>query len=177
MNDRAVEKTRFGNSIQSIRKEIEKHIKWLDKQIKRLDDNINTEIKVNPIWQEKNRILRSAKGVGPVLSAVLIAQFPELGSVNKKEAAALIGVAPINRDSGKMRGKRTIFGGRKEVRNALYMGTESARKFNPPIKAMYERLRNKGQCHKYAMTACMRRFIVILNTMVKNGTIWEERYV
>ena len=176
VNDRAVERTRLATMIGPIQKEIKDHIKWLDKRIKRLDDDIKIELKENPVWKEKDRILQSAKGIGPVASARLVAQLPELGKANRNEIAALVGVAPFIRESGKWKGQRKIFGGRKEVRNALYMATEAARKFNPPIKAMYDRLIKQGRCHKYAMTACMRKFIVILNTMMKTGTLWEERY-
>lgn len=177
VENRGVEKTRLAGSIGEIRKEINEHLKWLNKRIKRLDKETAKEIDKDPNWKERSKILTSAKGMGPVTSSRFIAQLPELGALNKKEIAALVGVAPFNRDSGKMRGKRKIFGGRAGVRRDLYMATESARRFNPVIKAMYDRLVNKGKCHKLAMTACMRKFTVILNTMVKNGTMWEEKFV
>lgn len=176
VNDRAVERTRLATMTGPIQREIKDHIKWLDKRIKRLEDDIKKELKENPIWKEKDRILRSAKGIGPVASARLIVQLPELGKVNRREIAALVGVAPFVRDSGKWKGQRKIFGGRKDVRKDLYMATEAARKFNPPIKAMYDRINDGKEKHKIAMTACMRKLIVILNTMVKTGTLWEERY-
>ena len=173
---RASEVTRLNAAVGAIRKEIEEHIKWLNKRIKDLDADIQTEIKANPIWYEKKKIIESAKGVGPVTASRLTAQLPELGALNKKQIAALVGLAPFNRDSGKMRGRRTIFGGRSAVRSDLYMATLSATKFNPVVKSMYDRLTDKGKVHKVAMTACMRKLIVILNAMVRNKMMWLENF-
>jgi transposase len=173
---RSSEAIRLHSSMGPIKKEIETHIKWLDKRIKDLDTDIQKEIKANPIWYEKKKIIESAKGIGPVTASRLTAQLPELGQVNKKQIAALVGLAPFNRDSGKMRGRRTIFGGRAAVRCDLYMATLSAVKFNPEIKSMYERLMGKGKKHKVAMTACMRKLIVVLNAMVREKTFWVEKF-
>ena len=120
------------------------------------------------------RILRSVKGVGPVLTATLLTRLPELGKLNKQEISALVGVAPYNMDSGQKSGERSIYGGRRDVRSALYMGTLSACRFNPTIRDFYEHLKEQGKAEKVAITACMRKLIVILNTMIKTGRAWGE---
>ena len=120
--------------------------------------------------------MQSVKGVGPVLSTTLLADLPELGTLNRKKIAALVGVAPFNRDSGTMRGKRTVWGGRAQVRAALYMGTLAATRHNPVIKAFYTRLLAAGKAKKVALTACMRKLLTILNAMIKNQTAWQENY-
>ncbi len=128
-----------------------------------------------PQWQEKLTVLQSAKGVGKVLSYTLLSELPELGKLNRKEIAALVGVAPMNRDSGNFQGKRMIRGGRYKVRTVLFMSIMSAIRFNPQIRATYERLVSAGKPKKVAMIACMRKQLCILNAMVKNGTKWEEK--
>jgi len=173
---RASEKTRIYSATRDIRKEINKHIRWLDKRIKDIEKEIQKEINNNPVWKEKKKIVESAKGIGPTTAARLTVQLPELGTLNKKQIAALVGLAPFNRDSGNMRGRRTIFGGRSEVRKDLYMATLSAIRFNPAIKSMYDRLIAKGKLHKVAITACMRKFIVILNAMVMKKTMWKQNF-
>ena len=130
-------------------------------------------IQTSPVWQAKEELLQSVPGVGPVLSRTLLAGLPELGQLNRRQIASLVGVAPLNRDSGQYRGGRSIWGGRENVRSVLYMGTMVGIRFNPVIKAFYERLRAAGKTHKVAMVASMRKLLTILNVMVKTDTHWQ----
>jgi len=155
-------------------KTIKSHISWLEKELKRIDKDISNLIKGSPIWREKDAILQSFKGVGPVTSAKLLASLPELGTLNSRKISALVGLAPLNRDNGKFRGTRGTRGGRRDVRNNLYMAALSASRSNPIIKDFYLRLIQAGKPHKVAITACMRKIVVILNSMIKNMTIWQE---
>lgn len=174
---RTAEKNRLAAiTDKKVRKNIQDHIKWLDKQVKAVDKDMDDMMRASPAWKAKEDLLKSAKGVGPVLARTLTAELPELGTLNRKQICALAGLAPFNRDSGKMRGKRCIFGGRAEVRSTLYMGVTSAIRFNPEIKAFYDRLIQAGKPHKVAMTACMRKFLTILNAMVRNNTPWEADF-
>lgn len=170
------EKNRLSQAPKSVHKNIKSHIAWLEQYLNKMDSDLNRAIKNSSIWCEKDALLQSAPGVGPVLSSNMIAKLPELGTLNRKEIAALVGVAPFNRDSGKWRGRRSIWGGRGDVRAALYMGTLTAIRWNPIIKAFYMRLVAAGKEHKVAMTACMRKLLIILNAMVKNGTPWQPRF-
>lgn len=150
------------------RASVEEHIAWLEDKLAQLDEQIQVQIEHNPEFKEKEAILRSANGVGPVLSAKLLSGLPELGKFNRKEIAALVGVAPFNNDSGRRRGKRRIQGGRADVRAVLYMGTVSAVRFNPVIRQFYQHLLAQGKLHKVALVACMRKFLTILNAMVRD---------
>lgn len=132
-------------------------------------------LKTSPLWREYDAILQSTPGVGPVLSRTLISQLPELGDLNRKEIAALVGVAPFNRDSGTWRGRRTIWGGRATVRAVLYMSTLVATRYNPVIREFYERLLAAGKVKKVALIACMRKLLTILNAMIKNQQRWQLR--
>ena len=170
------EKNRLILARKSVRKNIKAHISWLEKCLSKIDSDLNKLIKDSPIWREKDAVLQSAPGVGPVLSSSMIAKLPELGTLNRKKIAALVGVAPFNRDSGKWRGKRAIWGGRADVRAVLYMATLAAIRCNPTISAFYSRLVGAGKEHKVAMTACMRKLLTMLNAMVKNGKLWESRF-
>ena len=154
--------------IKRILKSIHKEIAWIDNQLDKI-------IAATPQWQEKLSVLQSVKGVGKVLAYTLLSELPELGKLNRKEIAALVGVAPMNRDSGNYQGKRMIRGGRYKVRTVLFMSIMSAIRFNPQIRSFYQRLVNDGKPKKVAMIACMRKQLCILNTMVKNGTMWEEK--
>lgn len=167
------EKNRLYSAPQWIKKEIQTHLQWLEKCLAKLNKDLDRMVKNSPLWQAKDEILQSAKGVGPVLSLNLINDLPELGILNRKKIAALVGVAPMNRDSGKFRGRRTIWGGRSEIRTALLMATRSAIRFNPVIRAFYERLETAGKPRKVSETACMRKFLTILNTMMRNRTCWQ----
>ena len=155
------------------RKDIKSHIDWLEKCLRKANKEMDKLLKKSPVWREKDNILQSTPGVGPVLSVTILSGLPELGTLNRKQIAALVGVAPLNRDSGAFKGRRAIWGGRADVRSVLYMSVMSAIRFNPVIKGFYQRLRNAGKIHKVAATACMRKLLVILNTMIRNGHCWN----
>lgn len=166
------EKNRLHSAPSWTRTDIEAHIAWLTDCINAIGKDITTLIKKTPLWREKENLLRTFKGIGPVNACTLLARLPELGQLNRKKIAALAGLAPINRDSGKYRGKRTIFAGRADVRAALYMATLSAKCHNPAIKVFYERLIHAGKLPKVALTACMHKVLIILNAMVRTNTPW-----
>ncbi len=167
------EQHRLSSAPKWTQKEIRTHLKWLKKALEKVDRDISNLIKGSPIWREKQAILQSFKGIGPVASTTLLAALPELGTIGSKPLSALIGVAPLNRDSGQFKGRRAAWGGRGNVRSVLYMAAMSAIRFNPEIHAFYTRLRQAGKPHKLAMTACMRKIIIILNSMIKNQTYWR----
>jgi transposase len=169
-----MEKNRLEKAPPAGSEDIRNHIYYLTEAVKKIDKDISRSIRKSPLWKEKETILTSMPGIGPVISCTLIAALPELGTLNRKAIAALVGLAPFNRDSGTCRGKRTIWGGRSYVRATLYMGTVSAIKFNPAIRAFYKRLVEAGKAKKLAITACMRKLLTILNTMMKNKTTWIE---
>ena len=167
------EKNRLSSAPQSIKKDIKVHIHWLEKHIKESNGNLRKLIRMTPIWREKEALLRSVPGVGPILTLNLITGLPELGSLNRKQIGSLVGVAPLNSDSGKFRGKRIIWGGRANVRACLYMGTLTAIRHNSAIKAFHQRLIAGGKEPKVAITACMHKLLIILNAIMKNSTPWE----
>lgn len=167
------EKNRLSSAKGFMAKSIKKHITWLKKELKQLEKNINNFIKSSPIYKDKVQIFKSTPGCGPVLASSLIAFMPELGKLNRKKIALLAGLAPLNNDSGKFKGKRTVRGGRENIRSILYMATMSAIRFNPPIKKFHERLIAKGKPKKVAITACMRKLLVTLNAMCKTKTEWN----
>ncbi len=167
------EKNQRKTGIARIRPQVEEHIRWLEKSLKDLDRDLDGFIRSSPMWRTKERVMRSVPGVGPVLSATLLANLPELGELSRGQIAALAGVAPFNRDSGTLKGKRTVWGGRRRVRAALYMAALVASRYNPVIKDFYQRLCSMGKPKKVALTACMRKLLVILNSMVKQGREWQ----
>lgn len=167
------EKNRLSRAHLEVRKRVSAHINWLEHELGEIDEELKSEIKSSPLWREKENLLRSVPGVGPVLSTTLLAQLPELGQLNRKEIAALAGVAPLNRDSGRWRGHRTCWGGRANVRCALYMGTLAATRYNPVIKDLYQRLVGNGKANKVAIVACMRKLLTILNAMMRDGQPWS----
>jgi transposase len=167
------EKNRLATATKWTREDIKRHIAWLKESLHEVNDELNKSIRNSPVWREKDDLLQSVPGIGPVASATLLSQLPELGMLNRKQIAALVGVAPLNRDSGMMRGKRCIWGGRAGIRCALYMATLVATRFNPIISAFYHRLCNAGKAHKVALTACMRKLLTILNSMVRTNTRWS----
>lgn len=174
---RRTEKTRLSQaSTADIRRSIERIIDALTREIKEIESRLDTHIKNNPVWREKDQIIQSATGVGPATSHTLLADLPEIGAIPQAKITALVGIAPLNHDSGKMKGRRTISGGRMAVRNSLYMATISAIRCNGRIKAFYRRLRDKGKPPKVAITACMRKLLVILNAMVRKGEPYREVY-
>lgn len=170
-----MEKNRLGCATDWTKPDIEAHIDWLTECINKVGKDIASFIKKTPLWKEKEDLLRSVKGIGPVNACVLLARLPELGQLDRKKIGALVGLAPLNRDSGKYRGRRTIFGGRADVRAALYMASLSAIRYNPVIKAFYDRLIHAGKLHKVAITACMRKLLVILNAIIRTNTSWCAR--
>ncbi|MFH2113008.1 MAG: IS110 family transposase [Spirochaetota bacterium] len=152
---------------------IKKHLVWLKEEIGELEQELETLIKSNPLYQAKVDLLQSVPGVGPVTALTLIAEIPEFGHANRKQIAALAGVAPYNRDSGNRTGRRHTFGGRSSVRSTLYMATLSATRHNPKIKAFYERLLSNGKEQKVALTACMRKLLVTLNAIARDQKPWQ----
>ena len=167
------EKNRFYTTHPELKQHVLEHIEWLKQELNDLDKTIRQFINELPAWKEKEAILRSVPGVGPVTAATLLAELPELGLFNRQKMAALVGVAPINKDSGRKRGKRRVFGGRAAVRRVLYMAALSASKCNPVIKPYYESLLERGKEKKVALTACMRKLLSILNAMARDQQAWQ----
>lgn len=170
-----MEENRRRTSTPKVRDNIDQHLAYLRQLLKDLDQEINDAIRRTPLWHENSEILQSFNGVGPKVSASLIADLSELGTAPRTQISALAGLAPMNRDSGQWRGKRTIQGGRPAVRQALYMAALVASRRNPVIREFYQRLRQAGKPAKVALTACMRKILVILNAMLKNRTYWDPK--
>lgn len=171
------EKNRSGaTTSKPVKKRIEAHIRWLEKELASTEDDLDEAIRESPSWSENEGLLRGVPGVGPVLSRTLLAELPELGTLTGKQVAALVGVAPLNRDSGTLRGRRTVWGGRSEVREPLYMAALAATRYNPRIREFYERLLGAGKPKKVALVACMRKLLTILNSMLKHRTLWRENH-
>jgi transposase len=168
-----MEKNRLASAPKGIRKDITSHIAWLEKRLKDVNGKLSQTVEDCPAWREKDEIMRSVPGVGPVFSSSLLANVPELGRLNRREIASLIGVAPLNRDSGQHSGTRIVWGGRANVRSVLYMATVAATRSNPVIKSFYQRLIGAGKKFKVAITACMRKLLTIINAMVRSGTMWQ----
>jgi transposase len=171
------EKNRLGQARKPVRKSLRAHIAWLKRELAQTDSDLAHAIHESPVWREKDDLLRSTPGVGPVLTTTLLANLPELGTLTGKQIAALVGVAPLNRDSGTWRGKRTVWGGRAQIRATLYMAAVVAARFNPVIRAFYQRLCAAGKAKKVALTACMRKLLMILNAMLKHRTPWRTELV
>jgi transposase len=169
---RTAELNRRATAHPSMLSSIISHLEWLKAEITALDQDIDQFVQDHPSFKEKNQILQSVPGIGPVASAILVADLPELGKLDRKKIAALVGVAPFNDDSGHRRGKRRIKGGRSAIRTVLYMATLSATRFNPVIRAFYERLVNRGKLRKVAIVACMRKLLTILNAMLFHKKCW-----
>ena len=167
------EGNRLRRATRRVRPRVEEHIKWLKENLAELDRDLDDTIRSSPIWKDQNRLLRSVPGVGPVLSLTLLSGLPELGALNRGEVAALVGVAPFNQDSGSFRGKRRVWGGRGQVRAALYMAALVASRYNPALKEFYQRLCQAGKPKKVALTACMRKLLTILNAMVRDHRPWN----
>jgi transposase len=167
------EKNRLSTCPDCVRDDVEEHIAWLEERIERLEMDIQVCIGLKPVWQERAEIIDSVPGVGVVTATTMVAELPELGQLNRQKIAALVGVAPFNKDSGPKKGKRRIFGGRSGVRRTLYMAALSATKFNPVIRAFYEKLCQRGKEKKVAITACMRKLLVIINALVRKGEAWR----
>jgi transposase len=168
------EKNRLSTASKAVRKRIEAHIRWLETKLDRADKDLDHSIRQSPIWCENEDLLRSVPSVGPVVSRTLLAELPELGRLNRKQIAALVGIAPLNCDSGTFRGRRGIWGGRATVRAVLYMAALVASRRNSVIRNFYKRLRDKGKAPKVALVACMHKLLTILNAMIKHKTRWSE---
>ena len=169
------EKNRLANNRdRAVVKDLKVHIGWLERRLKASDDELQRVLKTSAAWRQREQLLRSVPGVGPVLSLTLLAQLPELGKLNRREIAKLVGVAPFNWDSGRWRGARHIWGGRAAVRSPLFMATLCAIRVNPTIKYFYRRLLAAGKAPKVAIIACMRKLLTILNVMVKSQTSWRS---
>lgn len=175
LNMLAMEKNRLVTTPTKMRSDIEAHIQWLSKDLKTLDKEIKDFVESTSVWKEKDALLQSVPGVGPVTSATMLGMLPELGQLNRQEIAALVGVAPLNKDSGKKQGRRRVYGGRADVRTVLYMAALAAKKFNPIIRKFYERLIQQGKEKKVALTACMRKLLVILNAMMHAQQPWRSQ--
>jgi len=167
------EKNRLHTARPPVRQNIQGHIAWLQEGLAKLDADLGDTLRQSPLWREKEELLRSVPGVGPVLSLTLLVELPELGSLDRKRIAALAGVAPLNRDSGTMRGRRTVWGGRSRLRAVLYMGTLVATRHNPILRAMYLRLLAAGKAKKVALTACMHKMLTIVNAILRHRTPWR----
>jgi len=171
------EKNRLASARLVVRKQLRAHITWLERALDQADRDLAEVLRQSPIWREKDELLRSVPGIGPVLATTLLANLPELGTLTHKQIAALVGVAPLNRESGTLRGTRTVWGGRAQVRAALYMAAIVAARFNPVIRAFYQRLCAAGKAKKVALVACMRKLLIIVNAMLKHRRSWNPTLV
>jgi transposase len=174
---RTAEQNRLENASPRLRADIVAHIAWLDQHVATLDDDLDTALRASPVWRERETLYRSVPGIGPVCARTLVLDLPELGTLSRQRIAALVGVAPFNRDSGPLRGTRTTWGGRAHVRATLYMSTLVAVRYNPVLNAFYQRLCTAGKAKKVALTACMRKLLTILNAMVKHQKPWHVQEV
>jgi len=168
------ERNRLEHATLAVRQSLIDHIRWLERELADVDQDLDRTIAESPVWQAKENLLRSVPGVGPVVSRTLLAELPELGCLNRKQIAALVGVAPLARDSGTHRGKRLVWGGRAPVRAVLYMGALVASRRNPVIRGFYWRLVGAGKPKKLALVACMRKLLTILNAMMRSNHGWRE---
>ena len=171
------ENNRLEMTSKAVAKRIGAHVRWLEQELERANQELDRAIEQSPIWKENEDLLQSAKGIGPVTSRTLLAELPELGTLDRKQIAALVGIAPFNRDSGSLKGRRSIWGGRAPVRCALYMATLVATQRNPLIRDFYNRLIAKGKLFKVALVACMRKLLTILNSMLKHKTRWSNSFL
>jgi transposase len=168
------ERQRLGTvRVVPVRRRIEAHLAWLEGELAALDDDLGRALRASPAWRAKEDLLRSVPGVGPVVATTLLAELPELGILDRKRIAALVGVAPVARDSGLLRGPRRVWGGRGRVRAALYMAALVATRFNPLFRAFYARLLAAGKAKKVALVACMRKLLTILNAIIRSATPWQ----
>jgi transposase len=171
------EHNRLFQTGDDIRPSIETHIQWLEEALSDINDDLDRRIRLSPSWLERDNLLKSVPGVGKVVSSSLLIELPELGMLNRRKIAALVGVAPLNRDSGTMRGRRTVWGGRAKLRAVLYMAALVASRCNPIIAAFYQRLLDAGKMKKVALVACMRKLLTILNAMMRTMTVWQPETI
>lgn len=170
-----MEKNRLASAHRSVKPSIQRAIRWLEKQLQSTDEDMDQALKQCGVWREKVELLQTVPGIARVISLNLIATLPELGTLNRREISALAGVAPFNRDSGRLQGKRAIYGGRAVTRSALYMAALVGARHNPVLRSFYQRLRAAGKPGKVALVACMRKLLTILNVMIRDGQPWNPR--
>ncbi len=166
------EKNRLGFAPKPLHRGIQAHIRWLERQLDDVTKELAALIEASPVWRAKDDLLQSVPGVGPIVSSTLLGELPELGTLSHKQIAALVGVAPLARDSGTLRGKRMVWGGRASVRTALFMAAMCGRRWNPALKVFYDRLKTAGKPTKVALIACARKLLTILNAMVRDNSRW-----
>ena len=171
------ERNRLFRADEDVQPNIKNHIKWLEEALSGMNNDLERRIHSSPSWHEKDNLLRSVPGIGKVVSSTLLIELPELGTINRRKIAALVGVAPFNRDSGTMRGKRTVWGGRAALRATLYMAALVATKHNPIIANFYRRLLDAGKVKKAALVACMRKLLTIINAMMRTMTMWNPELI
>lgn len=169
------EQNRLGSAPRLLHRELRAPIAWLERRLRRMDSDLGAALQASPCWRTQDDLLQSVPGVGPVLAATLLAELPELGTLSRHQIAALVGVAPVARDSGAFRGRRRVWGGRAAVRAVLYLATLAAVRCNPVLRAFYQRLTGAGKLPTVALTACMRKLLTILNAMLKHQTPWAPR--
>jgi transposase len=167
------ERQRVHTAAPAVGAHIQRHVVWLEQELRDLDQLLRAQVQESSLWREQEDLLRSVPGIGPTTACTLLAELPELGRLDRKAIAALVGVAPLNCESGTLRGKRIVWGGRAQVRTALYMATLVATRHNPVIRAFYQRLCAAGKPKKLALVACMHKLLTILNAMVRHGTPWR----
>jgi len=173
---RTAEENRLGATrVAPVRARIQAHLAWLEADLGEIDGDLQQQLRASPLWREQDDLLQSVPGIGPIIALTLLAQLPELGRLSHGQIAALVGVAPLNRDSGTLRGRRAVWGGRQAVRTALYMGTLRATRCNPAIRLFYDRLLAAGKAKKVALVACMHKLLTILNAMRKHQTPWQAQ--
>jgi transposase len=173
---RTAEENRLGATrVALVRARIQAHLAWLEADLGEIDEDLRQRLRASPLWREQDDLLQSVPGIGPIVSLTLLAELPELGRLSHGQIAALVGVAPLNRDSGTLRGRRAVWGGRAAVRTVLYMGTLRATRCNPAIQPFYERLLAAGKAKKVALVACMHKLLTILNAMVKHQAHWQAQ--
>lgn len=170
---RTAEKNRLPSTHLPVRPRVAAHIQWLEEELDKLDQDLRQALRQSPLWQAKDDLLQSVPGIGPVVATTLLAELPELGTLSRQQLAALVGVAPLNRDSGAWRGRRSIWGGRRHVRTALYQAAVVASQHNSVIRAFYQRLLQAGKAKKVALTACAHKLLTIVNAMLKHHTPWD----
>jgi transposase len=170
---RTAEANRRPTLTARLRPALDAHVTWLSQQIADLDRELERTLRASPVWREKEDLLRSIPGIGPVVARTLLAELPELGTLDRQQVAALAGVAPLNQDSGQRQGKRRIWGGRAPVRAALYMAVVTAIRCNPVIRLFYHRLTEAGKPVKVAMVACLRKLLTMANAMLRDGVAWR----
>ena len=170
------ERNRLSSAPQPVHRHLKEHIDWLRVRVSEIDGDLSDGLQSSPVWRAKEDLLKSVPGVGTVLATTLLAELPELGQLNRRQIAALVGVAPFNRDSGAMRGKRRVWGGRAPVRAALFMAALVGARHNPVIASFYQRLLATGKAKKVALVACMRKLLTILNAMLKHNIAWNHSY-